>query len=76
MIDSRRVVWLIVMVLAGLGFLAEFFLVEISPTEIALCALGLGVMIFAYLKQRGDGKTLQPVRPHDKSRREREPRGR
>jgi hypothetical protein len=68
--DGRRAFWLIVMAMAGAGFLAEYLLVETSVTKVALCILGLGVMIFAYWKQRGDGKTLHPVRPHGKSRRD------
>jgi hypothetical protein len=67
--DGKRAVWLIVMGLAGFGLIAEMTYIEMSLTKLVLCILALSVMIFAYWRQRGDGKTLHPVRPHAKSRR-------
>ena len=65
-----RVVWLLVASFAGGVIAVEMIYVdEMSLNKIALCAIALGVLGFAFMKQRGDARSLRPARPHKKSRR-------
>ena len=60
-----RALWLAVAVLAALLIPVEMLLPDPGLSNIAVSVAALGVVGFAFAKQRGDGKTLRPIRPRD-----------
>lgn len=66
---GEKLVWIWVATIAALVILAELVLVDEGIIKTVLLVAALGVIGLAYFKVRGDGKALQPIKPHRKKSR-------
>ena len=66
---GEKLVWIWVATIAALVILAELVLVDEGIIKTVLLVAAFGVIGLAYFKVRGDGKTLQPIKPHRKKSR-------